>query len=398
MQFNYEKGVHDPTIIAHQETFYLFSTDTNQPQTSGIPIRKSNDLVNWEFIGTVFDGVPAEAKKWSGATGLWAPEIIRYQDKYRLYYSASTFGSTTSMIGLAEAVSPEGPWHDLGEVVKTSPELCSHNAIDANVVLDKNNNMWLVYGSFFGGIYIVPMNKESGKLEDNTYGTIIAKRPRTVDTAIEGAFIIYNAQYDFYYLFTSFDSLHNSYNIRVSRSKHINGPYIDMLGNSMIQDEYPEKVGVKILGSHQFADEESIFAPGHNSVLTVGNNQYLVHHARLKPFSDEIILNIRKLFWLSNGWPVVSIENYDGTDEKLELKIQDLVGTWQILELNYESEIIRSTNKYISEKDLIQVNQTEFKLGEKIFKVYCQVGSDKPLMLSGLDEQGKAFFAKKTIT
>lgn len=141
-------GVHDPTIIESDGKFYLYSTDTRQPETSGIPIRKSENLVKWEFKGQAMSGVPSDAKRWSQAVGLWAPEIIKYGDEYRIYYSASTFGSTTSYIGLATAKTPLGPFEDKGVIVKTNPELCDHNAIDANVVTDKKGEQWLVYGSF----------------------------------------------------------------------------------------------------------------------------------------------------------------------------------------------------------------------------------------------------------
>ena len=64
---------------------------------------------------------PAPAADWSGATGLWAPEVVRWPRPadWHMYYSASTFGSNTSAIGLAVAPSPPGPWQDRGLVVAT---------------------------------------------------------------------------------------------------------------------------------------------------------------------------------------------------------------------------------------------------------------------------------------
>ena len=200
-------GVHDPTIIEHEGTFYLYSTDTQQPKTAGVPIRSSKDLIHWQFEKQALSEMPEPAVKWSKAQGLWAPEVIRYKDEFRMYYSASTFGSTTSFIGLATASDPLGPWEDQGEVVKTNATLAQHNAIDANIAFDRSGEQWFVYGSFFGGIYIAPLNKETGKLQEKSYGQRIAFRPKTVDTAIEGPFIYYHPETDYYYLFVSFDSL-----------------------------------------------------------------------------------------------------------------------------------------------------------------------------------------------
>ena len=52
-----------------------------------------------------------------------------------------------------------------------------------------------------------------------------------------------------YYLFVSFDSLNETYNIRVARAKEITGPYTDWNGLSLSEQEaVPEKIGVKLLG------------------------------------------------------------------------------------------------------------------------------------------------------
>ena len=139
-------GGHDPTMIQDKKRgfYYLFSTDSvvEGTYTSGIQIRKSADKIHWEYVGTAFDGVPEEAFAWTSAEGLWAPEIIEYDGQYRMYYSASKFGSTTSCIGLATAADLQGPWEHQALVVRTNSEIATHNAIDANVLWDKEGNMW----------------------------------------------------------------------------------------------------------------------------------------------------------------------------------------------------------------------------------------------------------------
>lgn len=100
-----------------------FSVKTGKRQREkGVPLgfiqmRRSKDLVHWEFLGWAFPEIPEEAVQWvqshangQGATNIWAPYIIPYKDKYRLYYCVSAFGRKTSYIGLAESTSPEGPW------------------------------------------------------------------------------------------------------------------------------------------------------------------------------------------------------------------------------------------------------------------------------------------------
>ncbi|MGB9811708.1 MAG: family 43 glycosylhydrolase, partial [Dictyoglomus turgidum] len=122
-------NVHDPSIIkASNGWYYIYSTDVKAygiPRP-GIQIRKSKDLINWQFVGYVFNddkyvfkGIPPQAFEWSKASTLWAPDVKFMNNKYYLYYSASTFGKNQSYIGLATANNPEGPWKDEGEVIKT---------------------------------------------------------------------------------------------------------------------------------------------------------------------------------------------------------------------------------------------------------------------------------------
>lgn len=90
-----------------------------------------------------FPEIPEEAVQWvqshangQGATNIWAPYIIPYKDKYRLYYCVSAFGRKTSYIGLAESTSPEGPWTQKGCIVKTD-DSTAMNAIDPSVIADE---------------------------------------------------------------------------------------------------------------------------------------------------------------------------------------------------------------------------------------------------------------------
>lgn len=349
-----KNGVHDPTIIQVDNEYYLVSTDTGLPSTKGIPLRYSTDLVNWEFNKTIFKGIPSIAKEWTNAKGLWAPEIIYVDKEYRIYYSASTFGSSTSMIGLATASHPLSEWTDQGIVVKTNADIASHNAIDANICDDEVGNQWMVYGSFFSGIYIVRLDKETGKcLEKGDYGKQIALRPLAVEGAIEGPYIVYNEETNYYYLFVSFDSLSDSYHIRVARSKKIDGPYEDFTGKSMLDlQSNPNEIGFKLLGSYQWIGEDALYAPGHNSIFydQLTQQQFVVHHIRRAPFTEDFYMQIRPLFWLSDGWPVIGWSDYDGEVKVIAIdSAKNQSKQWQIVIFNSDSKVIEAEK--MTEKD-----------------------------------------------
>ena len=58
-------GAHDPSIFKDKDTYYVFSTDARVGgnATPAIQIRKSKDLINWEFVGQALKSIPDEAKK-----------------------------------------------------------------------------------------------------------------------------------------------------------------------------------------------------------------------------------------------------------------------------------------------------------------------------------------------
>ncbi|HEY9358356.1 MAG TPA: arabinan endo-1,5-alpha-L-arabinosidase [Arthrobacter sp.] len=343
------RHAHDPTVVRDDDgTYYMFSTDSvanSQHIPAGVHIRTSPDLVEWTYAGTAFDGVPGPAAEWSGAKGLWAPEVVRWESgDWRMYYSASTFGSNTSAIGLAVAPSPSGPWRDRGLVVATRAGQHSQNAIDAAVTFDADGAPWLMYGSFFSGIYILPLDRSSGlPLVEGDLGAAIARRPKSVEGAVEGAFILRRPGDGRYVLFASYDSLFSSYNVRVAVADAITGPYRDSHGRAMTDlDAPPASVGTKVLGSHQFDGGTGWLAPGHNSVLTQdgpdgSREHFMVHHVRFAADPTEHVVQLRRLFFNAAGWPVVSPQPFAGRETETLPSPEPVGGTWQVLRFDPES-------------------------------------------------------------
>lgn len=341
------RHAHDPTVVrADDGTWYLFSTDAVANGTdipSGVHVRTSTDLVSWTFAGTALDGVPRRAFEHTGAAGLWAPEVVRWPGdapRWHMYYSASTFGSNTSAIGLAVASDLAGPWDDRGLVVATQVGETSQNAIDAAITFDRDGTPWLTYGSFFSGIHTLQLDSATGlPVVPGDLGSVIARRPRSVDTAIEGAYVVYRADEDRFVLFVSYDSLFSTYNVRVAVAENIRGPYLDANGKSMTDVESdPHRIGTKVLGSYRFAGDTGWLAPGHNSVLTEpgpdGDEYYLVHHVRFADDPSQHVVQLRRLFFTDAGWPVVSPQPFAGAErESLDAPVP-VTGVWNVLRLD----------------------------------------------------------------
>jgi arabinan endo-1,5-alpha-L-arabinosidase len=294
------RQVHDPTIIKEGQTYYLFST------RAGISIRCSTDLKRWRLCGDVFAHLPEWAvKDVPGLRGLWAPDVSYFNGKFHLYYSASTFGSNRSSIGLVtnqtlDQTSDRYRWVDQGKVIGSNAS-DDWNAIDPNVVLDEKNEPWLAFGSFWGGIKLRKLDQTTGKLStsDKTLYAL-ASRPRTASLpgAIEAPVIIRKNSY--YYLFVSFDlccrGKDSTYNIRVGRAPRLTGPYMDRSGKPMIEGG----------GTLVVAGKGRWAGPGHCAVLQNKDGETLVYHAYDTEWRGISTLRIASLVWDLEGWPRIS--------------------------------------------------------------------------------------------
>ncbi|MCL3777102.1 MULTISPECIES: arabinan endo-1,5-alpha-L-arabinosidase [unclassified Actinomyces] len=329
-------GAHDPTVIRSREgTYYLFSTDTavaGSPGT-GVQVRASEDLLSWRWVGHAFDGVPETARLWSGAEGVWAPDVVERDGEYRMYYSASSFGSRRSCINLATATSLEGPWTDRGPVVRTREE-DPVNAIDAAVVRTPEGRDLMLYGSFFGGLRLVELDERGLTASPDDLGTEVCRRTTAENGPVEGSHMWFDDESGRYVLLCSFDSLFDTYNIRAARAERPEGPFTDPRGRLLGSAEgSTSDGGLKVLGSLVTPSGGTDLAPGHSNHLLTEEGMVLVHHVRDGADPSRHRAQLRRLAMTASGWPVASPVEYDGAD-LLAVDGSDLTGTWQVWRLD----------------------------------------------------------------
>ncbi len=354
---------HDPTAVRDDDgTYWLFSTDTaaDGPLRAGVQVRRSRDLVDWELHGWALEGVPGPAAAWSGAEGLWAPDVVRVADGWRMYYSASSFGSRRSAIGLATAQHPGGPWTDRGVVVASDhlpdPAGLAHpNAIDAQVVVAPDGRHHLVYGSFFGGIHVLDLDPATGLAPGapapgalhTAPGALVARRPRSVDGAVEGAFVVERPGGG-WALLVSHGSLFSTYHVRVGVSDDVEGPYLDRSGRNLADLDAPD-AGTTVLAGHRFAGGPGLLAPGHASVLTEPGRQTLVHHVRDAHDPTRHRVQVRRLVWTHDGWPLVAPQPWAGPSREVDDEsawpsdAAQLVGTWDRVHLDTDPSAVQAS-------------------------------------------------------
>lgn len=325
--------IHDPAIYHDPVTkdYFLYCTDAR--------LLRSRDMITWDSLGKAVAEPPAEAQEWTNSKQIWAPDIVKVGDEYRLYCSNSSWGVRQSCIFLAVSDKAEGPFIPKGIVLRSSDQL-NVNAIDANIIEDvADGKQYMVYGSFWGGCHIIELDKTTGFAVNgmDAPGICVARRPEWADTAVEGPYIVYNDATGYYYLFVSYASLKSDYNIRVGRSRSVTGPYLDHNGRDMTDlSDTDATLGYMPACGYRF-DEDPVgyMGPGHNSVLhDFDGSWYLVSHIRPHNFRDEepSMLHIRRLLWSGDGWPLVSPEQYAG--ETLQPVDKDLVtGTYERIKL-----------------------------------------------------------------
>ena len=244
------------------------------------------------------------------------------------------------------------------------------HTIDPAVFYDENGKLWMVYGSWSGGIWMLELNEETGLRDyDVTYPSTggstntVTSDPYFGKKIAGGLYVSGEGPYiehigDYYYLFVSYGGFapDGGYEMRVFRSKDPDGPYTDAKGNSAIFTSWVKNYGAgtdtrgeKILGSYNGWGFQTVgeCAQGHNSIINVKDDDrtYLVYHTK---FNDGTIghqVRVHQVFQNKGGWLVAAPFEYNGegvTDTDIATKQQiatsDIPGTYEVLIHKYKMD------------------------------------------------------------
>ena len=420
-------GSHDPGMMWDPQSrlYYSYSTDSYSPKAGlgkkiGIPVRVSNDLVHFVYKGTVLSSAAVRQGRDNGAypptRGFWAPYGEYVEGEYRLYYSATRdFGSSESRIWLAASKSPMGPFENRGVVVDSwGTDDSLPNAIDPHVLHGADGRDYLVYGSFFGGIYMKELKREDGmpvEPDPRCLGQCVAhKMIPTVLDGPEGAAAEYCPETGYYYLFLSYGWLGDGYDIRVGRSKNPLGPYVDFQGRDLagaglglkLANSYifrAKAPGVKSGGGWQWG---GLRGPGHGVPFTdpASGRHFFVHHIRdgnpkdrrYDPVFDRHsyrhhYMMIRPMFFV-DGWPVLGPEPFQG--ESMEAVMPPDGAMWEVIVLDDRDNKMKTSGNARLPADGYLLRHsvcyrcTDFENG------------GETLAFTGIDEFGQACWGKLT--
>lgn len=386
---------------------------------------------SWQYTGNSVQGMQ------------WAPDIIynKTMKKWCLYMSLNGDNWCSSIV-LFTSDSPKGPWVNNGVVVysgfsgrfdhvgytnsadykqtdlekvlgplaalpdrynipqsrTTSWGNIYPNNIDPCVFFDDDNNLWMSYGSWSGGIFMLKLDKTTG-LRDYTQ-TYDYKTDKTVATvganynvlsdpyfgkkiaggyyvSGEGSYIQKIGKY--YFLFMSYGGLNPSqgYQIRVFRSEKPDGPYVDANGTSAIYDKYAQNYGsnatdnrgVLLMEGYQWETmPKGEVAQGHNSAfIDAQGRAFVVYHTKFNDGTFGHEVRIHQLFLNEDGWLVAAPYEFKGETAtnadiagKASVADADIPGTYQFIRHQYGQShaAVSSDNQATTAKLTTPVNIT----------------------------------------
>ncbi|MDO4931446.1 MAG: glycoside hydrolase family 43 protein [Prevotellaceae bacterium] len=219
------------------------------------------------------------------------------------------------------------------------------NCIDPCVFFDEQGELWMSYGSWSGGIFMLKLNKDTG-LRDYTYTYSPATYSGTAPNGARytgytsdpyfgkliagGAYVSGEGSYiekigDYYYLFMSYGAFDpdGGYEMRIFRSSNPDGPYVDASGNSALYTSYVlnygpnarTNKGMKIIGAMNNWGTMTVgeCAEGHNSaIVDKDGDAFVVYHTKFNDGTFGHLVRTRQLFVNEKGWLVSSPFKYTG--------------------------------------------------------------------------------------
>ena len=248
------------------------------------------------------------------------------------------------------------------------------NCIDPCVFYDDNDNLWMSYGSWSGGIFMIKLDKTNG-LRDYTYtfpyevnGKVTTPGAASANCTSDpyfgkkiagGYYVSGEASYiqkigKYYFLFMSYGGLTSDggYQMRIFRSENPDGPFVDCYGTSALFKSYKmnyssttaDNRGVLLFGGYQWdAMSGAEIAQGHNSAFVDKQNRsFVVYHTRFSNGGEGHQVRVHQLFLNDEGWLMAAPFEFDGetiTDEAIASKASiadaDIAGDYQFMRHQY---------------------------------------------------------------
>lgn len=269
LSYNQAQGVdhvRDPFILKVGDVWYMTGTlppygeVANQAdRTKGVPLYKSADLLNWEFVDYIVKTPDQSENKWYSER-FWAPELFAHNGRYYVTVNCCALDGSNHGFLFAVADSIEGPY----TIMNPDAPLALGN--DAHLFADDDGQIYL----FASGIWMAKFDLEDLQFLSSPKQIITpipnsdawnAERP---DVGFEGPYVLKSAGR--YYCFYS--TWARGYEIGVAVADSIDGPW-SMYENPMygaMSHERCDHFGGKYQPDY-YLHQDKYRECGHNSIF-----------------------------------------------------------------------------------------------------------------------------------
>ena len=252
------------------------------------------------------------------------------------------------------------------------------NNIDPCVFYDEDGKLWMSYGSWSGGIWMIELDENTGLRDYDVEYTLtgsgddITQDPYFGKKIAGGHYVSGEASYieyigGYYFLFVTNGGLaaggnpndynNGGYQMRVFRSENPDGPYKDSNNINAVYNSYqlnfgPNAVsnrGVNIFGAYtnwgnQAKGNYGERSQGHNSIIAAEDGRtYLVYHTRFQNLGEGHQVRVHQVFQNKDGWLVAAPFEYTGESvtsadiaTTQQVSIDKIPGTYKLLIHKYK--------------------------------------------------------------
>ncbi len=245
----------DPSIIVHNDTFYLYATIDPWGGDS-LALFISADFKSWQRRPLNWPTKVLCKSPTSNESRVWAPSVVKGIDnKFHMFVSVG------SEVYAGISNHPEGPWknvHADGSVFVSTQKAINVHTIDAEAFLDDDGKAYLYWGSGWGwkdGHCFV------AQLNDAMDAFVTTPKDITPPNYFEGPYMV--KRKGIYYLMYSHGKCTDStYNVRCSTAKNPIGPWTEGENNPVLSSDMAN----------------NIIGPGHHAMLHFKGRDYIIYH------------------------------------------------------------------------------------------------------------------------
>ncbi len=284
--------------------------------SDGNALYKSKDLLHWDSIEPEMPLTLVQP----GVVLLPKEGFFQTEPEYRCY---TVEGNAIRLLVSSRA---QGPYLPRGVVLETHPGEDVAAACPQPFADPVSKEHYLAYGKD-SSIFVLHLNPRNGMSYETGLGVCVARRPSWAKS-ISAPSLSYHAETGYYYLIVTYGNETDG-NIRIGRSPCITGPFVDAMGRALTDvEDFSAKTGTMLMAGYRLDDHGGCAAPMNGQLFQAGELGWMM--ALTAKTGDGRVLQIRRIIWTDDGWPVVSPECYSG--ETLQpAKISDLPGRYELV-------------------------------------------------------------------